>query len=120
MNRDVEWNPLAVFETLELGQFPTISRILCWPFDIVRLEDFSQIPVKVVGTNISYAVLEDIEVSIGLSHGDPSTSTNQREQQFTQVFFLHVCIIIFYSINFIPPTRDLCATDSHVIVDIPT
>ena len=66
--------------------------------DIVRFEDLEQIPVNVVGANISYAVLDDIEVSIGLSHGDPSMSTHQREQQLAHVFFLYVCVYSYITI----------------------
>lgn len=61
----------------------------CDPVDMARSPDALQIPVNVVGANISYAALEDIEVSTGLSQGEPSTSTHHREQQLKQLFFLH-------------------------------
>ncbi len=90
MNLDVEWNPLAVLDTPNPAQLPTLSEILCRPFEISKLPDETHTPVRVVGAKMLYAREEEMEVSTGSSHGEPSISIHQREQQLVQLLFLRV------------------------------
>ena len=53
MNREVEWNPLAVLDTPNPGQLPTTSRMLRSPLEMTKDCEVSHTPVMVVGANMS-------------------------------------------------------------------
>ena len=64
IKREVEKNPLAALEKGEPGQLLIISVIKCEPLDKERPADLKQTPVSVVGTKMSTALDEAMDVSM--------------------------------------------------------